>query len=105
MKHSTVSGVDADYDVAIHSEGSGPVLVYVSQPGAPIGAYVYTIGKNLDTYSTVLQHSADHGLQDMAANMGRVLVKKLQRPSYVCMSGVSVHEYGLISRAVLAACE
>lgn len=108
MKTTTIAVGEHDYEVSVHLPcGKGPVIAYVNQVGNhAIGCYVYTIGKGQDTYSTVLQNTGDLALHDMAGNLGRMLVKKLQCPSYVCMSGyVSTYEYGELAKQVVQSCE
>lgn len=122
MKLSTVSVGSADYDLAVHpsNNSKSPIFVHVNQQGnTALGAYVYTIGKpdrtpnssgsirnpKLATYSSVIQGDGG-GLQDLATNLGRVLVKKFGCPTYVSISGgVSLTDYGLLSREVVEACE
>lgn len=107
MKTSSVSVGEFDYTVSIHAKldvENAPVLVYVNlESNQNIGCYIYTIGRGLQTYSTVLQGAENGDLHDFATTLGRVLVKKLGRPSYVCMSGdVSVLDTGLLVAAIIS---
>lgn len=118
MKITTVSVGSADYDLAIHPSKNekSPIFVYINQQGnGAMGSYVYTIGavkkttthlssQDIPTYSSVIQGDGG-GLQDLAANLGRVLTKKFGCPAYVSISGaVSLTDYGTLSREVIAAC-
>lgn len=111
MIGSTISVGNNDYDVAIHMTPGGlaktPVLVYLTQQGHnKIGSYIYTIGRGKETFSSVLQQGEDATVGDLAANLGRVLVRRFECPSYVCMSGLFLpSEYGELSRQVVAACD
>lgn len=111
---STVSVGANDYDLAVQlsKDSKAPVFVYLNEKGnASMGAYVYTIGRHSkdvkklgETYSTVLQGDGG-GLQDLATNLGRVLVKKFGCPAYVSLSGsVSLMDYGLLSKEIVSAC-
>lgn len=112
MKSQTVAIGEFDYTLSVHrdvSEGAdirAPILVYVNHGvSTAIGCYVYTVGAGANTYSTVLLGVDNGDLHDMAANLGRVLVKKFNRPSYVCMSGaISMYDYPLVSRKVVEQC-
>lgn len=117
MKSSSISVGSSDYDLAVSpsKNAKSPIFVYLNQVGnASLGSYVYTIGaprrvgpkgKTVETYSTVIQGDGG-GLQDLATNLGRLLVNKFGCPAYVSISGaVSLPDYGLLSREVLAACE
>lgn len=118
MKVTTISVGSADYDLAIHPSKNekSPIFVYLNQQGnGSMGSYVYTIGaskkrqpvpsKDVQTYSSVIQGDGG-GLQDLAANLGRVLTKKFGCPAYVSISGaVSLSDYGFLSREILLACE
>lgn len=113
MKTSEIAVGNNDYDLAVHVHVTGkhssktPVLVYISQRGHnAIGSYIYTIGRGTETYSSVLQQGENASVQDLATNLGRVLLRKFGCPSYVCMSGFfSSYEYGELSREVVAAIE
>ncbi|KAM9934870.1 hypothetical protein OXX80_005545 [Metschnikowia pulcherrima] len=111
MQTSSISVGNNDYDLAVHVAAQltskTPILVYLTQHGhGSIGSYIYTIGKDTDTYSSVLQQGEDAGVQDLAVNLGRVISRKYSCPSYVCMSGYfSPFEYSELSREVLKACE
>lgn len=118
MKTCLISVGNNDYELAAHvtthvtkihgdmvdSQPPEPVLVYVNQQGnSSIGCYVYTIGKGTQTYTSVLQRGENAGLQDLATNLGRVISRKLQCPSYVCLSGhFELSDYGELSREVLS---
>lgn len=113
MKVTRVLVGSSDYDLAVHASTSAksPVFVHVNQRGnASMGCYVYTIGTPLkssvdSTYSVVLQGDGS-GLQDLAANLGRVLAKKFGCPAYVSMSGsVSLTDYAFLSQEVVRACQ
>ncbi|OBA21982.1 hypothetical protein METBIDRAFT_143617 [Metschnikowia bicuspidata var. bicuspidata NRRL YB-4993] len=110
MKTSEISVGNNDYDLAVHVttpvSAKTPVLVYLTQRGqGKIGSYVYTIGRGTETYSSILQQGEDAGVDDLATNLGRVILKRFGCPSYVCMSGCFMpYEYGELSRQVVAAC-
>lgn len=118
MKVTTISVGSTDYDLAIHPSKNekSPIFVYLNQQGnGAMGSYVYTIGatkntasrlsaNDMPTYSSVIQGDGG-GLQDLAANLGRVLTKKFGCPAYVSISGaVSLTDYGFLSREIVAAC-
>lgn len=109
MKSSIISLGGYDYQVICHrnvTSPKAPVMVYVNQVGnSSVGAYVYTISKGEDAYTSVLQQSEDITLQDLATNLGRVLAKKAAVPSYVSLSGsLSMYDYGELSRFVVSQC-
>lgn len=109
MKSSIISLGGYDYTVVCHRNGTNPkapVMVYVNQVGnGSIGAYVYTIGKGTNTYTSVLQQAESITLQDLATNLGRVLAKKAAAPSYVSISGsLSMYDYGELSGFVVSQC-
>lgn len=115
MKLSTVSAGASEYDLAVQPSQNlkSPIFVYLNERGnTSIGSYVYTIGRPqrdpkqpVDTYSTVLQGDGG-GLQDLASNMGRVLVKRFGCPAYVSLSGsVSLLDFGLLSQEIVSACK
>lgn len=119
MKVSTISAGSTDYDLAISlsKKAKSPIFVHLNQKGnAALGSYVYTVGKvanggqrkggqqEVYTYCSVLQGDGG-GLQDLATNLGRVLVKKFRCPAYVSVSGsVSLLDYTLLLREIVAAC-
>ncbi|EEQ36949.1 hypothetical protein EJF18_11100 [Clavispora lusitaniae] len=109
MKSAVISVGGNDYQVIFHRDkanAKAPTMVYVNQVGnSSIGAYVYTIGKGTETYTSVLQQGESMTIQDLAANLGRVLTRRFAAPSYVCMSGsLSMYDYGEVSSFVVAQC-
>lgn len=108
---STVSVGQSDYTIAVHGAeirtNKTPLFVYVNEDGnRGAGCYVYTVGRNDSTYTSVLQQGGAADVHDLACNLGRVLARRFGCPSYVSMSGrFSLHEYLELSRAVVAACE
>lgn len=103
MKTFTLSLAE-DYTVAVHRGGAAgaPVFAYVNaHANSAVGAYVYTIGKGADTYSSVLQQG-EPGLRDMAASLGHVLLVRLRVPAYVSVSGhVSPEDWPQVAQGVV----
>lgn len=109
MKSTVITLGGCEYQVLCHRDAANPkapIMVYVNQVGnSSIGAYVYTIGKGANTYTSVLQQAESITVQDLSTNLGRVLTRRTASPSYVSISGsLSMFDYGELSSFVVSQC-
>lgn len=99
--------LDCEYQVVVNrpSQEKSPITVYINQiSNALVNCYIYTILNPLthQVYSTVLQNTDNHQLFDITKNLGHMLTKKYQCPSYVNINGeLTLEYYTMLLKAVI----